>query len=176
MPGNIDYDNKPELSWLLNMFDWNCLFFSDVLCVVFFNSISFGSASLLILTLQLIHSRCCLFFSLCFFVLTVKVLANCYPSISITAAPPTAPGPDTFGPPWIHHLCLSIHLSMFPCFPSPFPPNSAFAPWLGFCSHGFCICIHRCYLSSFCTYTWYACTPSRAHKKRDLTKENNRSK
>lgn len=113
MPGNTDYNTKQGRSWLLNMFHWNSLFFPRcLLCGIFF-----GSASLLILTLQLIHSHCCLFLSCAFFVLTVKVLANCYPSISITAAPPTALGPDTFGPPWIHHLCLFIHLSMFPLIP-----------------------------------------------------------
>lgn len=64
----------------------------------------------------LICSHCCLFLSCAFFVLTVKALANRHASISITAMPTTPQGLDTFGPPWIHHVCLSIHLSMLPSF------------------------------------------------------------
>lgn len=179
MPGNIHYDNKQELSWLLNMFHWNSLFFSDVFCVVFFNSICFGSASLLILTLQLIHSHCCLFLSCAFFVLTVKVFANCYPSISITAAPPTALGRDTLGPPWIHHLCLSIHLSMFPLIPLASPLHSfqtLHSP------HGLAF-VPTAFVFVFTSVTYRPFAPTLdmhilrpEHKKRNLTKETNRSK
>lgn len=146
MSGNIDYDNKQELSWLLNMFHWNSLFFRCLLCGIF-QQYRFW-LSIIVNTNSAAHSLSLLSVSfLCFLCVDSEGACKLLP-ISITAAPPTALGPDTFGPPWIHHLCLSIHLSMFPlippCFPSPFLPNSAFSPWLGFCSHGFRICIHQC--------------------------------
>lgn len=69
------------------------------------------SASLWILTGFLICSHCCLFLScVCFFVcvLTVKVLAN----ISQHKSNANSTRPWPLWPPRIHHVCLSIHLSM----------------------------------------------------------------
>lgn len=69
------------------------------------------SASLWILTGFLICSHCCLFLS-CVCFLCVYWQWRCLQTSVNIRAMPTAQGLDPCGPPRIHHVCLSIHLSM----------------------------------------------------------------
>lgn len=73
-------------------------------------------------------SYCCPFSFYCFccFVLTVKALAICHTSISITAMPTAPLGLDPSGPPWIH---LSVFPSTCPCFLLLLPPLQCLLPF-----------------------------------------------
>lgn len=145
------------LAWSLRCYRYSCFCISISVSVNLFQMSSACSLSAVcVVALHHCENWLCwpphllsllsLFFLVLFFVLTVKALAKSHASISITAMPTTPQGLDTSGPPWIHHVCLSIHHSMLPSGLPSFLPSFFLTPAAALICVAFCCvcCSHQC--------------------------------